>query len=137
MSSTPMITAEPATLTHQQWVELAQALNIQTELFIDGKYVPSQSGERFDSVNPATGEVIASMACGNKDDINLAVESSKAAWEDGRWRHMPPRDRIAVLQRFADLVDAHAGELALLETLDMGKPITDALTIDLPETKGM
>lgn len=133
MSSTPMITAEPTTLTHEQWVEVSQALNIQTELFIDGKYVPSQSGERFDSVNPATGEVIASMACGNKDDINLAVASSKAAWEDGRWRHMPPRDRIAVLQRFADLVDAHAGELALLETLDMGKPITDALTIDLPE----
>jgi gamma-glutamyl-gamma-aminobutyraldehyde dehydrogenase len=77
--------------------------------------------------------VIAEAACGSAADIDRAVASSKAAWDDGRWRHLYPRERMAVMRRWADLVETHSAELALLETLSMGKPVTDALTIDLPE----
>jgi len=74
------------------------------------------------------------MACGDAHDIDRAVASSKAAWDDGRWRHMTPRARMDIFRRWADLVERDAADLALMETLSMGKPITDALTIDLPET---
>jgi gamma-glutamyl-gamma-aminobutyraldehyde dehydrogenase len=133
MLSNVMINLDPATLSHDDWVNCASKLDIKTNLFIDGKYVAAKSGETFDSVNPANGKVIASVACGSEEDINLAVASCKAAWEDGRWRDMPPRERMQVLTRLADLVEKHAAELALLECLDIGKPITDALTIDIPE----
>ena len=124
----------PESLTHAQWLSLAQQVEFKTELFIDGDYVEALNGERFDTVNPATGDVLASIACGNEQDIDRAVASSKAAWDDGRWRFMPPRQRMQIMQRLADLVEEHAAEFALLESLDMGKPITDALTIDVPET---
>lgn len=120
-------------MTHEDWVTRASRLSIATGLFIDGRYVPARDGETFDCVNPATGDVIAMMARGQAVDVDAAVASSQAAWRDGRWRGLAPRQRMAVLQRWADLVEQHTDELALLETLDMGKPITDALNIDLPE----
>jgi len=125
--------AAPETLSHEDWVNLADNLKIETELFIDGTSVPAINGARLDTINPATGKVLASIACGSTDDINLAVAAAKRAWDDGRWKNMSPRERIKVMLRFADLVEIHAAEFALLESLDMGKPITDALTIDLPE----
>jgi gamma-glutamyl-gamma-aminobutyraldehyde dehydrogenase len=133
MMSDPMVNSDPATLSHNDWQGFASKLEIETDLFINGDYVAAQSGERFDSINPVNGEVIASLACAGTEDINLAVSSCKEAWEDGRWRNMPPRERMQVLTRLADLVEKHAGELALLDCLDIGKPITDCLTIDIPE----
>ncbi|MFT6906091.1 MAG: acyl-CoA reductase-like NAD-dependent aldehyde dehydrogenase [Oleiphilaceae bacterium] len=124
---------EPETLLHEDWVNLAEKLKIETELFIDGKPVAAKSGARFETINPATGEFLASVACGSTDDINLAVAAAKRAWEDGRWKDMSPREQIKILLRFADLVEMHAAELSLLGSLEMGKPITDLLTIDLPE----
>ena len=116
------------------WRTLAGALSFETGLLIDGQVVPAQSGESFAVINPANGKLLAEPACGAAADIDRAVGSARAAWEDGRWRHMAPRLRMDVFRGWADLVDAHRAELALLETLCMGKPITDALTIDLPET---
>jgi acyl-CoA reductase-like NAD-dependent aldehyde dehydrogenase len=116
------------------WRSLAGELAIPIDLLIDGKDQPAQSGERFAVINPADGRLLAEAARGGVADIDLAVSSAKAAWDDGRWRHMAPRLRMDIFLRWADLVEAHRAELALLETLGMGKPIIDALTIDLPET---
>ncbi|GAB56017.1 gamma-glutamyl-gamma-aminobutyraldehyde dehydrogenase [Glaciecola punicea ACAM 611] len=133
MLTETMTNVAPENLSHDDWVNLADNLKIETELFIDGSCVAAASGARFETINPATGKVLASVACGGVEDINLAVAAAKRAWEDGRWKNLPTRERITILLRFADLVETHAAELALLESLDMGKPITDALTIDLPE----
>lgn len=120
-------------MRHSDWLRKAKSLNIEGRLFINGSYLDGESGARFESVNPATGEVLAAVACGGVADIDLAVAAAKDAWRDGRWRFMAPRDRMNVLFRLADLIEQRSDELALLDTLDMGKPITDSLTIDLPE----
>lgn len=122
-----------APLTGLEWQNRAQALRIETGLFIDGRFANAEARGRFAVINPANGRLVADMACGTAADVARAVASASAAWHDGRWRHMPPRDRMAIFRRFADLVEAHATDFALLETLAMGKPITDALTIDVPE----
>ena len=119
--------------THDEWSAAARALRIETGLFIDGVFRDAGNGERFAAINPADGSIVADVACGTASDVDIAVASAKTAWNDGRWRHMAPRDRMAIFRRFADLVEAHAVDFALLETLSMGKPITDALTIDVPE----
>ncbi|WP_156948276.1 aldehyde dehydrogenase [Marinobacterium jannaschii] len=120
-------------LQHSDWQGLAAALAPQTGLFIDGDFIDALDGSLADTINPANGEVIAQVACGGEADINRAVASAKAAWQDGRWRFMAPRERITILTRMAQLIEDNSAELALLESLDMGKPIGDALNIDLPE----
>ena len=122
-----------ATLTHQDWQGRAARLDIATGLFIDGQSVAALAGETFDCVNPATGALLARVARGQAADVGRAVASCLAAWRDGRWAGQAPRARAAVLLKWADLVEAHSEELALLETLDMGKPISDMFNIDLPE----
>jgi gamma-glutamyl-gamma-aminobutyraldehyde dehydrogenase len=111
----------------------AQALpRIENRLYIDGEYVDAVDGGRFATINPADGEVIAEMAAGTAKDVDRAVAAARRAFKSGAWSKLAPRARMAVLYRFADLIDAHAEELALLETLDMGKPIADVINIDLP-----
>lgn len=115
------------------WTARAAALKLETGLYIDGKSCPAQSGTHIDAINPATGALLAQMACGTAEDIDRAVASSKQAWDDRRWRGLTPRTRMDIFRRWADLVEQNAADLALMETLSMGKPITDALTIDVPE----
>jgi gamma-glutamyl-gamma-aminobutyraldehyde dehydrogenase len=119
--------------TLADWQELAAGLRPETGLVIGGVCAPASDGRTLAVINPANGTVVAEAACGGEADIDRGVASAKAAWDLGRWRHMVPRERMAIMRRWADLVEAKAEELALLETLSMGKPITDALTIDLPE----
>jgi hypothetical protein len=119
--------------TRKDWAAAAASLSIATGLFIDGRHVPALDGETFDCVNPANGSVLEKMARGQSADVDRAVASALQAWNDRRWRGLAPRARADILLRFADLVAHHADELALLETLDMGKPISDVLNIDLPE----
>ncbi len=107
-------------------------LHYRSQAFINGKYVPAASGKTFDNINPATGKVINQVSAGDKEDVDRAVKSARAAFEKGSWSNMAPSDRKKVLQRFADLIDKHNTELALLETLDMGKPIRDSHKIDIP-----
>ncbi|MEO8543562.1 MAG: aldehyde dehydrogenase family protein [Burkholderiaceae bacterium] len=124
----------PATpLTHADWAGRAAALRPDGRHFIDGQRLAGRSGATFDCINPANGAVLTHVAKGDHADIDLAVASAQAAWADRRWRGLAPRTRMDILQRFADKVEQQADELALLETLDMGKPISDVLNIDLPE----
>ena len=92
-------------------------------LLIGGKWLPSASGKEFDTVNPATGKVIARLAEGDAEDIDLAVKAARRAFE-GEWSTWKPYDRQRLLMRVHDLVEKHFDELALLETLDMGAPIS-------------
>ena len=119
--------------TRNDWAAAAAGLSIATGLFIDGRHVPAIAGETFDCVNPANGSVLAKMAKGQGADVDAAVANAVQAWNDRRWRGLAPRARADILLRFADRVEHHGDELALLETLDMGKPISDVLNIDLPE----
>ncbi|KAA9130526.1 aldehyde dehydrogenase [Marinihelvus fidelis] len=104
----------------------------ETRHFIDGDWVDSVDGGRFETVNPATGEVIAAVSAGTVKDIDRAVASAMAAFQSGAWSKMAPRRRMKVMYGFADLVAEHAEELAVLESLDMGKPIRDVINVDLP-----
>lgn len=105
---------------------------IETRLFIDGKFVDAAKGGRFTSVNPATGETLAEMSAGTAEDIDRAVAAARRAFRAGVWSKLAPRTRMAVMNRFAALIEEHAESLAVLETLDMGKPIADVIGIDLP-----
>ena len=102
------------------------------KLFIAGKWVDSVSGKTFDTLNPATEEVITSIAEGDSSDIDLAVTAARKAFEDGPWRKTDARERGKILLRVMDLIEKNKDELALLETLDNGKPISETTNADLP-----
>ena len=118
--------------TLHDWRAKAAALNIRRQAFIDGKFTDAISGKTFESVNPADGAVLASVAECDAADVDLAVAAGRRAFDDGRWSRMAPGDRKAVLLKLADLIRANLEEMALLDCLDMGKPITDAMTVDAP-----
>jgi gamma-glutamyl-gamma-aminobutyraldehyde dehydrogenase len=105
---------------------------IETQLFIDGDYVDAIDGERFENINPADASVIETYSAANAKDVDRAVASARKAFASGAWSRMAPRDRMNVLYRWADLIDRSAEQLAVLETLDMGKPVSDVINIDLP-----
>ena len=105
-------------------------------LSIDGRDVPSCSGESFDVFDPATGSVITKVAAANEQDVDLAVRSARTAFDNGSWSDMKPALRGRILHRIADLIDENAEELAYLESLDNGKPISQSLPVDIPATAG-
>lgn len=102
------------------------------KLFINGKWVDSVSGRTFDTINPATEEVITSIAEGDKADIDLAVTAARKAFEEGPWRKIDARDRGKILLKIMELIEKSKDKLALLETLDNGKPISETTNADLP-----
>jgi aldehyde dehydrogenase (NAD+) len=103
-----------------------------TQLLIDGQWREAVSGKRFETLNPATGEVITSVAEADKADVDLAVKAARKAFEEGPWSKLTATDRGKVLSKLADLIMEHRDELAALETMDNGKPISDARNIDVP-----
>lgn len=105
----------------------------QTQCFIGGKWIPSASGKTFDTLHPATEEVIAQVAEGDAADIDLAVDAARAQFDGGEWSQMDARERGRLMMKFADLLEEHAEELAALETLDNGKPISDSRAADIPQ----
>ena len=113
--------------------ELVAPPKIQhTECFIDGQWRPAVSGKTFETINPATEQVICEVAEGDKADIDAAVQAARKAFERGPWSRMDARDRGRVMFRLADLIENEIDELAALETLDNGKPIREARYADLP-----
>jgi aldehyde dehydrogenase (NAD+) len=104
----------------------------QTRMLIDGKWMNSTSGRTFETINPATGDVIAHVAEGEAPDIDKAVKAARRAFEKGPWRKMSARERGRCLYKLADLIEQNMNELAALETLDNGKPLKDSMTADLP-----
>ncbi len=104
------------------------------QLLIDGKWVDSVSGKTFETLNPATEEVLCRVAEGGKEDVDKAVKAARRAFETGPWRKMSTAERARLMLRLADLIEKHADELAQIETLDNGKPITESRYVDVPQT---
>jgi acyl-CoA reductase-like NAD-dependent aldehyde dehydrogenase len=112
--------------------ETKPTLKLQTDLFIDGRFVPSASGKRFATVNPATGQAIAEVAEAGPEDLDRAVASARKAFESGPWAAMKPRQRGRILARAAELLLARAEEFGRVETMDNGKPIFESAKVDMP-----
>jgi acyl-CoA reductase-like NAD-dependent aldehyde dehydrogenase len=112
--------------------DIVAGLDIRSKAFVDGEYVDAQSGRTFDCVSPLTGETIARVAAGEAADVDRAVKGARAAFDSGGWSRLAPTKRKKTLLRLAALMEEHASELALLETIDMGKPIRDAERVDIP-----
>src|SRR5947209_7895288 len=105
----------------------------QTKILIDNKFVDSVSGKTFETINPATGELLAKVAEADAADVDLAVKAARRAFHSkAPWRRMSASERGKRLNRLADLIEKHIDELATLESLDNGKPRHVALAADLP-----
>ena len=104
----------------------------QTQLLIDGQWTPARSGKTFDTINPATEEVIASVAEADAADVEMAVRAARKAFDEGPWPRMDARERGRIMMRLADLMESEIDELAALESLDNGKPVSDAKLGDIP-----
>lgn len=107
-----------------------------TKLLINNRWVPSESGKTFATVNPATGEEICQIAEADAADVEKAVKAARRAFEHGPWRKLPASERGRMLHRLADLIEKHADELAALESLDNGKPVSIAKAVDVAATVG-
>ncbi len=116
------------------WHARAAQLRPAADAIIDGQAVAAASGQRFDCISPIDGRRLAAVAATDTADVDRAVMAARRVFERGDWSARAPAERKRVLLRFADLISAHGEELALLETLDMGKPIRDSLAVDVPAT---
>ncbi len=114
------------------WAARAQRMDIDGRAMINGRRAPAVSGQVFEKRSPIDGRVLAAVARGQSVDIDAAVAGARRAFEDGRWARQAPAARKAVMQRFAQRMMDAREELALVETLDMGKPIRDSLRTDVP-----
>ena len=114
------------------WGARAAAVPIDGRALIDGQRVAALDGQCFDKHSPIDGRLLGPIARGQAADIDAAVKAARAAFEDGRWAGKAPAARKKILQRFAEKILAARDELALLETLDMGKPIQYSLSVDVP-----
>lgn len=121
-------------LTAAEYRAIAETLTVSGNAFIDGAFRPAASGKTFPTVNPATGETLAEVAACDAADVDFAVAKAKEAFEDGRWRQLAPGERKAVLLKLAKLMEENRHELAVLESLDSGKPIRECQTVDVPDT---
>lgn len=121
-------------LSHEQWREMAADLKrtAETRLFINGEFVDAIEGGTFDNICPVDGSVINQCAAGTEADINRAVAIARASFRSGEWSRRAPRERMAVMYRWADLIAENGAELSLMDTIDMGKPISDMVGVDLP-----
>ena len=118
-------------LSRAEWESKAKALTIRNLAFINGQYVPAASGKTFSCLSPIDGLLITQVAECEQEDVERAVKASRQTFEAGVWSDSSPVHRKKILQKFALLIEQHAEELALLESIDMGKPVADALSIDV------
>src|SRR5690606_20160053 len=102
------------------------------QMLIDGRWVDAASGKTFATHDPATGEVLAQVAEGDREDVDRAVRAARKAFDGGPWRNTSPAERGRLLWKLADLLEAHTEEFAQLETLDNGKPISVSRVADVP-----
>jgi len=118
--------------TKEQWLQKAKDLKPKADLFINGEFVPAASKERFETLSPRDGSVITTVARGGEKDIDNAVRIAHQRFEQGVWSRINPRDRQKALYRLSELMLENATELALLEAIETGHPIGDALNVDVP-----
>ena len=120
-------------LTHVEYAAIAESLDLPRAAFIDGRFQAGR-GAVMPTVNPATGNVLCEIAACNFDDVDLAVVKAREAFERGSWAKLHPSERKNVLIQLSKLISRNRRELAVLESLDSGKPIRDCEMVDIPET---
>ena len=114
--------------------DITQSLSIPSGFYIDGTYRPAASGKTFETINPFNGDVIATLPSCDSADVDEAVASARTAFKSGVWSGLHPSERKGVLAKLADLIMENLDELATMEAMDAGKPISDCKAIDVPET---
>lgn len=119
-------------MTREQWAHRAESLHIEGRAFVDGIYRDALGGGVFENVSPVDGRYLGTVASCTAEDAEQAVQAARTSFDRGDWSRLAPAQRKRILIAFADRLLANAEELALLETLDMGKPIRDSLSIDVP-----
>src|SRR5690625_1529833 len=124
----------PLSTDHELKPKVKEFLSETIGLYINGSYVPSQSGKTFESLNPATEEVIATVSEADEKDIDIAVDAARKAFDEGPWSELTTAERSHLIYKFADLLEEHREELAQLETIDNGKPYMQALEDDIDGT---
>lgn len=121
-------------LTQDTITQQRERLEYRNLAFIDGRFVAACTGETFETLNPATGELLTRVAACDGADVDLAVQAARRAFEAGVWSGLAPDGRKAIMQRFADLIEANCLELAVLEALEAGKPVGECYNVDIPDT---
>ncbi|AYG62581.1 aldehyde dehydrogenase [Rhizobium jaguaris] len=121
-------------LTAAEYKAIAAGLQFPTNAFIDGAFRPANSGKTFKTTNPATGEMLAEIAACDASDVDYAVAKARQAFDDGRWRQRTPGERKDTLLKFAKLLEQNRHELAVMESIDSGKPVRECQTVDVPDT---
>lgn len=117
-------------MSREQWVSKSKEITIPNQMFIDGEFVSAVSGATFDAISPIDQRVLAKVASGDSIDVDKAVAAAKRTFENGVWRELNPRDKKAIMLKWADLIRENHEEIALLETLEVGKPIGDTSGYD-------
>lgn len=120
-------------LNQDAYSAIAAKLQLPAKAYIDGQFCDALNEKRFETVNPATGEVLARIAACEAADVDRAVLSARSAFAEGRWSKLHPSERKLVLLRLAQLMEEHSLELAVMESLDSGKPVSECVAVDLPE----
>jgi acyl-CoA reductase-like NAD-dependent aldehyde dehydrogenase len=118
--------------TRQDWRSLADDLEFEGRAFINGQYQDALAGETRPTVSPGDGRKLAEVANCGTEDADRAVAVARATFESGAWADMAPADRKMILVRWAELIEANAEEIALIESLDVGKPVADTTAVDVP-----
>ncbi len=121
-----------AVSTAQMHNRVQEFVSRPRKMFIDGKWVAAASGKTFPTYNPATGEVLAQVAEGDREDIDRAVKAARKAFESDAWSEMPASQRGRLIWKLGDLIEEHLEEFAQLESLDNGKPLSVARVADVP-----
>ena len=120
--------------TLSYWRAKAETMRFDGLAYIDGRYCPAVDDATFPCISPIDGRKLADIAACGEVDVERAVVAARRAFDSGVWSGLAPRERKKRLQRLATLIEQHAEELALIEALDMGKPVRDAMLFDVPET---
>ncbi|RFB76519.1 aldehyde dehydrogenase [Methylovirgula sp. 4M-Z18] len=107
--------------------------NVRNQAFINGKFVNAEDNAQFENLNPATGTLLIKVAACSAGDVDAAVRAARGAFEAGTWSRIEPRERKRILRKFADLIEANGQEIALLDSIDAGKPIADCENLDVPD----
>ena len=121
-------------LTEAEFESIAGSIDLPSNAFINGKFMSAESGKTTPTINPATAKVIAEIASCQSEDVDFAVRKAREAFDSGVWSRMHPTDRKHVMIKLVKLMKRHRNELAVLESIDSGKPIADCVQIDIPET---
>lgn len=121
-------------LTAAEYRAIAADLQFPTNAFVNGAFRPANSAKTFKTKNPATGETLAKIAACDSTDVDFAVQKAREAFDDGRWRLLQPIERKSILLKLAKLIERNRHELAVMESLDSGKPVRECQTVDIPDT---